>query len=77
MLVIDKKQSSNLFEDTEETEEGQDDVESNADDNIQEQDVTSEKLPESDDKDNTIDSQLTNSTQAQAYIVQRMDSIRG
>ena len=75
MLVIDKKQSSNLFEDTEETEEGQDDVESNADDNIQEQDVTSEKLPESDDKDNTIDSQLTNSTQA--YIVQRMDSIRG
>ena len=54
--------SSNLFEDAKETEEGQDNIESNADDNIQEQDVTSEKLPESDDKDNTIDSQLTNST---------------
>jgi hypothetical protein len=53
---------SNLFEDTKETEEGQDDAESNADGNIQEQDATtSEKSPESDDKDNTIDSQLTNS----------------
>jgi hypothetical protein len=52
---------SNLFEDTEETEEGQDDVESNADDNILEQDATtSEKSPEG--NDNTIDSQLTNST---------------
>jgi len=52
---------SNLFEDTKETEEGQDDVESNADDNIQEQDViTSEKSLEG--NDNTIDSQLTNST---------------
>jgi hypothetical protein len=51
---------SNLFEDTE-TEEGQDDVESNADDNILEQDATtSEKSPEG--NDNTIDSQLTNST---------------
>jgi hypothetical protein len=48
---------SNLFEDTKETEEGQDD----ADDNIQAQDATtSEKLPEG--NDNTIDSQLTNST---------------
>ena len=54
---------SDLFEDTEETEEGQDDVESNADDNIQEQDViTSEESPESNDNDITIDSQLTNST---------------
>jgi hypothetical protein len=54
--------TSNLFEDTKETEEGQDDAESNADGNIQEQDATtSEKSPESDDKDNTIDSQLTNS----------------
>jgi hypothetical protein len=52
---------SNIFEDTKETEEGQDDAESNADDNIQEQDATtSEKSPE--DNDNTIDSQLTNST---------------
>jgi hypothetical protein len=51
---------SNLFEDTE-TDEGQDDVESNADDNILEQDATtSEKSPEG--NDNTIDSQLTNST---------------
>ena len=56
---------SNLFEDTNETEEGQDNVEGNAesstDDNIQEQDITnSETSPE--DNDNTIDSQLTNST---------------
>jgi hypothetical protein len=52
---------SNLFEDTKETEEGQDDAESNADDNIQAQDATnSEKPPEG--NDNTIDSQLTNST---------------
>jgi hypothetical protein len=52
---------SNLFEDNKETEEGQDDAESNADDNIQEQDATtSEKSPE--DNDNTIDSQVTNST---------------
>ena len=51
--------SSDLFEDTTETEEDQDDVESNADDNIQEQDaITSEELPES--NDNTMDSQLTN-----------------
>jgi hypothetical protein len=54
--------SSNLFEDTEKIEEGQDDVESNADDNIQEQDITSEKSPESNDEDNTIDSQSTNNT---------------
>jgi hypothetical protein len=40
--------TSNLFEDTKETEEGQDAT-------------TSEKSPENDDKDNTIDSQLTNS----------------
>jgi hypothetical protein len=54
---------SELFDDTEETEEGRDDIESNADDNIQEQDVTtSEKSPEGNDNDNTIDSQLTNST---------------
>ena len=52
-----------ISEDTEETEEVQDDIESNADDNIQEQDVTtSEESPESNDNDNTIDSQLTNST---------------
>ena len=56
---------SNLFEDTNETEEGQDNVEGNAesstDDNIQEQDITtSDTSPE--DNDNTIDSQLTNST---------------
>jgi hypothetical protein len=46
----------NLFEDTKETEEGQDDE--------QEQDViTSEESPESNDNDdNTIDSQLTNNT---------------
>jgi hypothetical protein len=49
---------------TKETEEGQDDVESNVGDNKQEQDVTaSEESPESNDNDdNTIDSQLTNST---------------
>jgi hypothetical protein len=47
---------SELFDDTEETEEGRDD-------NIQEQDViTSEESLESNDNDNTIDSQLTNST---------------
>ena len=48
-------------EDTNKIEEGQDSVESNANDNTQEQDIiTSEESPESDD--NTIDSQLTNST---------------
>jgi hypothetical protein len=52
---------SNLFEDTKETEEGQDTAESNVDDNILEQDTTtSEKSPE--DNNNAIDSQLTNST---------------
>jgi len=50
--------SSDLFEDNTETEEDQDVVESNADDNIKEQDaITSEESPES--NDNTMDSQLT------------------
>ena len=53
--------SSDLFEDTKETEEGQNDVESNTDDNIQEQDaITSEESPESNDNDNAINGQVTN-----------------
>jgi hypothetical protein len=57
--ITPSSSSSDLFEDNTETEEDQDDVESNADDNIQEQDaITSEESPES--NDNTMDSQLTN-----------------